>query len=79
MFRFLNSRIHRRGLPRCEKSRQRDPNRVALAVYTLCQTRYMFPVLPELAIVPILHGEAKDVVPVQQKPVWGQSFGNLVD
>jgi hypothetical protein len=28
----------------------------------------MFPVLPELAIVPILLGEAKDVVPIQHKP-----------
>ena len=43
-------------------------NRVALAVYTFRQSRYMVPVLPELAVVPILRWGGCDKVSVQQKP-----------
>ena len=56
------------GIADSAKEPTKSLNPVGLAVYTFFRTRYMFPVLPELAIVSILHGEAKDVVPIQQKP-----------
>jgi len=49
-------------------------NRVALAVYTFRQSRYMFPVLPELAVVPILRLGGCGKVQSSRSP-WGQSFG----
>ena len=50
-------------------------NPVALAVYTFRQSRYMFPVLLELAIVSILPWEVTVWFQSSRSP-RGQSFGN---
>jgi len=47
-------------------------NPVALAVYTFSHSRYMFPVLLELAIVPILPQGGVGVVPDKQKPAGAE-------
>ena len=51
-------------------------NRVALAVYTFRQRRYMFPVLAELAVVPILPEEDATRFQSSRGP-RGQSFGAM--